>query len=297
MDVTTDERRGRDSGLLQSYYMIGFAITPFLGALLNNVAGFRITMIVCSLAGLAGAMIALLFVPETNQDWKGEMTSRQNSIHPEETKAINLKQILTEFTQYKIIAANLVYALTFFVGEGLLMSTISYYFLNNFGNRIDLGMILIPAATAGGSVLALRASASAVLAPLAGHASDRSKNRWVIISIGAVAGIVGLMIINITRIPVFFILGIIVFALNGAIISTVIPAILSNQLQTRQVTVKLGVLATAADIGLALAPILSYAYLARHSISGLYYGGAGLLGISLILALIAGKVDRPSLKD
>ena len=80
MDVTTEERRGRDSGSFQAYYMIGFAITPFLGALLNNVYGFQVTMLVCSLAGFAGAAIAIFFVPETSQYWKGKINSRRTTI-------------------------------------------------------------------------------------------------------------------------------------------------------------------------------------------------------------------------
>ncbi len=292
MDVTTNERRGRDSGLFQSYYMIGFAITPFLGALLNNVSGFRVTMLVCSLAGFAGALIAILFVPETGHQWKDTSVLNALPIVSETAGSPNLKHILGEFKQYKILAANLVYALTFFVGDGLLLSTISYYFLKNYGSHINLGLILIPAATAGGIVLTLRASASAVLAPIAGHASDRTKNRWQIISIGAVAGMAGLIIINITRVPPVFLIGIILFAANAAIIPSVIPAILSENMQGGQTTFKLGVLATTADIGLALAPVVSYAYLINYSIVSLYYGGVCLLAISLVLSLIALKVDR-----
>ena len=103
---------------------------------------------------------------------------------------------------------------------------------------------------------------------------------------------VGLLMINFTRIPFIFLAGIILFAANAAIIHSVIPAILSDQVQGGQTTFKLGVLATTADIGLALAPVVSYAYLIDHSIESLYSVGAGLLAISLILALIAIKVDK-----
>lgn len=296
MDVTTDERRGRDSGLLQSFYLIGFAVTPFIGAILNNVAGFQITMLICSLAGLLGAVVALIFVPETNQPWYAELTVNELPHDSDVSRMKSLASTLREFFQYKIIAANLVYTLTFFVGEGILLSTISYYFLKNFGNQINLGLILIPAATAGGFVLALRASSSALLAPLAGRLSDRSKNRWQIIVVGALLGVIGLTVITMTKAPSVFILGIILFAVNGAIIPSVIPAILSDQLTTGQVTLKIGVLATAADIGLALAPLASYAFLVDHSISELYYGGAGILMVSMLVALIATRVDVPQRK-
>ena len=292
MDVTTEERRGRDLGLFQSFYMIGFAITPLLGALLNNVAGFRVTMLACSLAGFAGAAIALFFIPETSQYWRDNSIPGEQVNFPENSRPPNLIQILGEFKQYKIISANLIYALTFFVGDGLLLSTISYYFLKNYGAEINMGFILVPAATAGGIVLTLRASASALLAPLAGHISDRSKNWWWIISFGALIGMVGLLIITSTRIPSIFVIGIILFAANAAIIPSVIPAIISDKMKGGQTTFKLGILATTADIGLALAPVVSYAFLINHSIVSFYFWGAGLLAISLVLAFIAAKVDK-----
>ena len=65
MDITESHQRGHGSGLLQTYYLIGLAVTPFLGALLNNWFGFQITMLICSILGFFGALEAWIFVPET----------------------------------------------------------------------------------------------------------------------------------------------------------------------------------------------------------------------------------------
>ena len=75
----------------------------------------------------------------------------------------DLLAVIKELGKFDIVSGNLIYGLTFFVGEGILLSTITYYFLYEYGATVDLGLILIPAATAGGIILGLRAAASAFL--------------------------------------------------------------------------------------------------------------------------------------
>jgi MFS family permease len=210
-------------------------------------------------------------------------------------KPFDLLVVIKEIKKFEIITGNLIYGLTFFVGEGILLSTITYYFLFEYGATVNLGFILIPAATAGGIVLGLRAAASAIFAPLVGKASDNSPNRWAIIALGAMAGITGLIIIINIKSPFIFILGTIIFAINGAAIQSVIPAILIDSQLNGRASFVLGMMATSADIGLALAPMVSYAILEDYSISTLYYGGVLILAISLCFAVNA--TIRTNLKN
>lgn len=291
MDVTSDDHRGRDSGLLQSYYLIGFAVTPFVGAMINNIAGFKVTMLVCALVGLVGALITYLFVPETFvSDAEQKYSEIESSFN--EGWFNKLKVILKEFRQFRFIASNIVNGLSFLIGEGLVMSTISYYFLQNYGRAFNIGPFAITAAAAGGTVLTIRATVSAIIAPMAGHASDKLTNRWQMILVGIIAGIIGLGIINLTQNPSIFIIGIIIFALNGAIIPAVVPAILTDRSEKSKIPLKMGILATTADIGMAVAPAAGYAYLVEHDISSLYFWGIGISGISLLVGLIAARLEK-----
>ena len=98
------------------------------------------------------------------------------------------------------------------------------------------------------------------------------------------AGIIGLIIIINIKSPLIFILGTIIFAINGAVIQSVIPAILIDSQKNGRASFVLGMMATSADVGLALAPMVSYAILEDYSISTLYYGGVVILAVSLFFA-------------
>jgi MFS family permease len=285
MDITKSHQRGHGSGLLQTYYLIGLAVTPFVGALLNNWFGFQVTMLICSILGFLGALEAWIFVPETLPNTIQIDVDQSQNLPLQIRKPFDLLAVIKELRKFEIVSGNMIYGLTFFVGEGILLSTITYYFLYEYGATVDLGIILIPAATAGGIILGLRAAASAFFAPLVGKASDNSSNRWAIIALGALAGIIGLLIIINIKSPFIFILGTIIFAINGAVIQSAIPAILIDSQKNGRASFVLGMMATSADIGLALAPMISYAVLEDYSISTLYYGGVLILALSLFFAL------------
>lgn len=287
MDIAEQEKRGRKSGLLQTYYLIGFATTPVIGAMLYSKFNYPVAMMICSMLGFMGAIIALLFVPETfTLSNLGEIRSSANPSQPDQPSPWR-QRLLDELKRVDTLICNAIYGLTFFVGEGILMSTITYYIISVFGEDLTFNGYVITAATAGGIILSLRALISAFTAPFVGKASDTVRNRWVIIIIGAGAGILGLLIlINFTT-PYLLLLGIAIFAVNSATVQAVIPAILMDSNKNGKVSFRLGMMATSADIGLALAPLISYSILQRYTISSLYYLGVLMLVLSLALGVIA----------
>ena len=208
MDCTPADQRGRSSGLLQTYYLIGLALMPFLGALFYGWFGFQTTMYICSFLGFIGAVEAWIFVPETLNLESITIDDNRTELETQPGKNKGFTAIIHAIRNIDVVSGNLIYGITFFVGEGILMSTITYYFMTIYGATLNLGLVVISAATAGGIVLGLRAIASAMLSPLVGKYSDHVSNRWVIISSGLIAGIAGLLIIVNVRTPVFFLLGI-----------------------------------------------------------------------------------------
>lgn len=292
MDITERGKRGRGSGLLQTYYLIGFAITPLLGAMLYTRFDYAATMIICSLLGFMGAAIAFLFVPETLHLSDKEDIGADEGIDQTEQSIPWYKQIVQEFRRLETVISNLIFGLTFFVGEGILMSTITYFYVNVFGENLTLGGFVISAVTGGGLFLCIRAFASALAAPYAGKASDASRNKWSVIAIGAGAGILGLLIIINVSEPLLLLIGIALFAINSAAVQAVIPAILMDTKGSGKISLRLGMMATSADIGLALAPLISYSILLKFSIITLYNFGVLILAVSFFLAVYAALRNR-----
>jgi len=263
-----------------------------LGAMLYTRLDYAATMMICSLFGFIGAAIAFLFVPETLHLLEKDAISADEGIDNTDQPQAWHQQIIQEFRSFDTAISNVIFGLTFFVGEGIFMSTITYFFISVYGENLTFAGFVISAVTGGGLVLSLRAFISALAAPLAGKASDATRNRWSIIAIGAGAGILGLLIIINFFEPLLLLFGIALFAINSAAIQAVVPAILMDTKGNGKVTLRLGMMATSADIGLALAPLLSYFVLLKFSIITLYNFGVIILAASFFLAVYAALRNR-----
>jgi hypothetical protein len=87
-------------------------------------------------------------------------------------------------------------------------------------------------------------------------------------------------------------IGIALFAINSAAVQAVIPAILMDTKGSGKISLRLGMMATSADIGLALAPLISYSILLKFSIITLYNFGVLILAASFFLAVYAALRNR-----
>ena len=68
LDVSTEENRGRNSGIYQMWFFIGVATASFVGAMLTDTFGFRNGQWISVLVIAVTAMIWFFFLPETRQN-------------------------------------------------------------------------------------------------------------------------------------------------------------------------------------------------------------------------------------
>lgn len=298
LDITKQSDRGHYLGILQFFYFIGFMINSFLGGLLSDRIGFVPTISICAMLTAVGFIIAIIFLPETYKvGGLVKIESILDSLHTGAGDLLtNLKKvsISTVRRNGELILTNYLYFLIFFVGEGMIMSTITLYIQFHVDKTLKTVWGL-QVASFSGILLAGRALISAVTAPFAGFLSDRFKNRWFFVFIGMLLGVVGLLIIVVGKKPFWIGMGMALAAVNTGVVITILPAYIGDVTGTQQRGKVMGVLTTAGDLGAAIAPLTCYSLLAMVSLEELYWFSSAMLvsGVLLILLILWKKKKKP----
>jgi MFS family permease len=278
LDVTDESDRGWGSGVVQGFFFVGLALNPLLGGVLSDRLGFTQALAVCAALSAAGYVFALFSLPETLPDGQtGRLPLRgvlRGLLRAWDLQATAARSAFRP----PALTAHYVYFAAHFVGDGILLSTLSLYIQTAFGSLYQVGGLALSVATAGGALLALRAGISALVAPLAGSLSDRSGSRWGWLGWGAGLGAAGLFLIAGSGAAWALPLGVALAAAGSAMIMTITPP-LAREIQPEQPSgTVLGLLANAADLGMALAPLAAYLLLETLSLDAIYsLTGAGLL--------------------
>lgn len=286
LDVTDDHDRGRVTGLYQLAYLLGLAFSPVLGGLLTDVLDFRPALLVCAAITGAGFVATYLILPETRPNPSAA------SLHlPRwETCVSALKQTFRRLPFWKEAspsapsdrqgepqrqigghwAINYVYLMTFFAGNGVVMSTISLYLKQNFGEEILVGGTLVGVASLGGILLAMRSLVGMVAGPLFGHLSDRRGDRWSMVMVGILIGGIGFGTLIVGRTIWVVPGGVILIALSTGILLTTLAALTGDLATSDRQGWTMGRLATAGDVGSAAGPLLAYALLSLIELRWVY---------------------------
>lgn len=172
-----------------------------------------------------------------------------------------------------------IYMLSALISEGVIMATISLYIVEIYGNELAIGAIAIQAATAGGAALAFRSTVSALFSPWIGRLTDQIQNSWIGIWVANLFGVAGLCTLALIHHPISIVFGLFMIAINSGIILTGTPAILTRMNSTKK-SILIGWMATSVDVGLTLAPLISYLLLGTIPLQNLYLFGAGLAACS-----------------
>lgn len=293
VDVTNNEERGWGLGILQTFYFFGLMLNPIIGGLLSDQFGFFTALVVCAVIQAIGLAAALFFLPNTRPAAQSSKSDRQPLLFSIKkiwrTTADWVRALSREwFVRNKeILSANYLYLLTLFIGDGFIMSTITLYIKQRYGSGIAIGQMVIPVATVGGFLIALRAAISAGAAPLAGNWSRNPGARWMIAEWGTVVAITGCVLLSIGSSFWMILFGIILASFGSGMLMAVLPVIVST-ISGTQSSLSMGILTTSGDIGCAIAPLVSYALLNSLSLSQLYLISAVLLvtGGALALTLV-----------
>lgn len=289
LDITGAEDRGWGTGMLQTFYFLGVGVTPVLGGLFSDWYGFHGGLLACAALQGLGLAGALLFLPETRPpagDGANPLPLRRQIV--EVLARVRGASAGWLLRHREIIAANYLYMAALFVGDGIIMSTITLYLQQRYGDSISLGGAALPVTFLGGGLLAMRALISGGAAPLTGHWSDRSGSRWTAAAWGAAVTVVGCAVLAVDGGFGVVVMGIAIAAIGSGMLLAVIPAIISST-PGQQGSFAMGLLTTSGDIGSAVAPLAGYMLLRVLSLETLYLVSGGLLAVGIAVSFAMRK--------
>ena len=274
LDIADDENRGRWIGIYQLSFFLGASGGAMLGGVLTDTLGFHQTMIIGAALTLMGAVIALIFLPET----------RSSTQHPADAATISQRPIASNPSEKsELFSITALFSTNRLVIAGILLSTLSIFMHDQLGEQVQIAGHSFGVATLTGLGLGLSTLIAMVSAPLIGGFSDRVGNRWRVAAGGLVPGIIGFGLMAL-GLPMTILFGIPLIATTSGSnqgLSTVLTGDLSNgQSQSR----RLGVLFTFGDFASAIGPPLAYALIPLTGINTLYLSSAGLFAIIFLVS-------------
>ncbi len=281
LDITDAQEHGQGSGILQGFYFVGLAVNPLLGGLLSDALGFSSALAVCAGLSTAGFLFAFLFLPETLPAGSAARPDLPKVLPGLLATAKGGYAALRELAHFRNFSINFIYLATHFVGDGILLSTLSLYLRTQYGDTVAFSGTVLPIATAGGALLGLRAAISALIAPTAGRLSDRARSRWTGIGWGVALGAAGILLIAWVDSPLALLAGVGLVATGGSVVLTVTPPLVKEANPAHESGAIIGMLANSADLGMALAPLAAYSLLESLPLRSIYL----LAGITLAAGL------------
>ena len=279
LDVVDDNNRGRWIGIYQFSFFLGAAGGAMLGGVLTDWLGFHQTMIIGAVLTLVGAVIALIFLPETrlpNQYLNDAVADLQQPFAISPSKKAEIFSITALFSTNRLVMA------------GIFMSTFGIFLKDQIGEQVQVASYSIGVTTLTGMGLGLSTLISMVSTPVIGGISDRVGNRWRVAAGGLVLGVFGFGLI-ILGLPVTVLAGIPLIATSSGCnqgLSTALTGDLgSSSMQSR----RLGMLFTFGDFASAIGPPLAYVLMPLAGINTLYLLSAGLFAVMFLVSIQRAK--------
>ena len=136
LDVSTEENRGRNSGIYQMWFFTGVASTSFFGALLTDMVGFRNGQWISVAIIAATAFVWFFFLPETRVN---NITS-SDIVKEDKSAKIKLPWKVIATTSFTVFIAR-------FLAWGVLAATAILWLSELFGDGMQLASFFIPIAT------------------------------------------------------------------------------------------------------------------------------------------------------
>ena len=276
LDVSTEDNRGKNSGIYQMWFFIGVASSSFIGALLTDMFGFRtgqwISVVVIAIAALAW----FIFLPETRG-------------HNEVGQAIpkSTDNLASDKLPWKaLVMAAFAVFIARFLAWGVLAATAILWLSGIFESGARIGSIFIPIATFTGLYTGLSNLVSVLSTPLAGSISDRYGRRWPVIGLAMILGGLGLWLMS-GNIQTLALLGAFLVPIAGSTTETLIPAIAGDRVPKNKRSRALGLINTAGDLGATLGPFAALGSLNSGllTLDTIYRIGGGLFALVALIAL------------
>jgi len=282
LDIVKDNNRGRWVGLYQLSFFLGSAGGSMLGGVLTDLLGFNQTMIVSASLTFLGALIVMIFLPETRSLDQAPADTKADSQLPL-AKSPNQKSEMFSITA--------LFSTNRLVIAGILMSTLSIFMYDQMGEQVQIAGRTIGITTLTGLGLGSSTLIAMISAPLFGGISDRVGNRWKVAAFGLVPGVVGFSLMAL-GLPLAILFGIPLVATTSGSnqgLSTALSGDLGKgQSQSR----RLGVLFTFGDFTSAIGPPLAFALIPLTGVKTLYLACAVIFAAMLLITILQAAEQR-----
>jgi MFS family permease len=271
MDISTHENRGRRVGIYQMGFFIGAGGGAFLGGVLTDLFGYHTAMGVNAALSLAGALLALIFLPETRM-WLGN--TNLVPVEVQETNPVHTRQFYrTQLSE--MASATALLAVTRLAQAGFLMATFGLLLQQNYGEAISFSGMTVGVATLTGLGLAMTTFVAMITAPISGSLADRTHNRWRVAVGGLVFGAVGYGLLTF-RAPAAIIAGLIGTSIAAGTNTNLSTTLMGGLGPPNQQGRRLGILFTVGDLASAVGPPLAYWLMATTQLEGVYWTATGV---------------------
>jgi len=269
LDVTTAQDRGRWTGLYQTWFFLGAALSALAGGLLTDWLGYGATMWLGAAVTALGGLVALILLPETRSIRSVLDRPSVEEIRPRlrANRGLWVAASLQGINRF-VIAGVFAATMGLLVQDWLLSTSLT------------LGV-----ATLTGLLMAGRTLLSVVAAPLAGAASDRLGSRWGMAAWGLAIGVVSMALVAWGE-PVAILAGVSLGAVAGGSVQALVTALTGDLVSQAQRGRAIGLLHTAGDLGSAIGPLAAYALMPWIGLGGVYLLCAGLFAVGLVLAML-----------
>ncbi|MDX1521627.1 MAG: MFS transporter [Anaerolineae bacterium] len=277
LDVSQPHNRGRWVGIYQISFFLGASAGAILGGFLTDWLSYSYAMGIGAILTLLGAIIALLFLPETRQ-----MRS-ETLLHP---ASIDTKSAHTARQPHwsEVASAMSLLGINRLVVAGILLPTLGLFLVEQFGQSVQLATVTVGATTLTGLALGANALISMICAPLMGNWSDRVSSRWQVAAHGLIPGLAGFSLLTYGT-TTGLIMGVVFTAISSGSNQSLATTLIGDLSHPHQQGRRLGVLFTIGDLTSAVGPPLAYGMLPVIGLGNLYLFSAGLLGAMYLLAL------------
>lgn len=269
LDVTTAQDRGRWTGLYQTWFFLGAALSALAGGLLTDWLGYGAAMWLGAAVTALGGLVALILLPETRSIRSVLDRPSVEEIRPRlrANRGLWVAASLQGINRF-VIAGVFAATMGLLVQDWLLSTSLT-----------------VGVATLTGLLMAGRTLLSVVAAPLAGAASDRLGSRWGMAAWGLAIGVVSMALVAWGE-PVAILAGVSLGAVAGGSVQALVTALTGDLVSQAQRGRAIGLLHTAGDLGSAIGPLAAYALMPWIGLGGVYLLCAGLFAVGLALAML-----------
>lgn len=276
LDISHVHNRGRWVGIYQISFFLGASSGAMLGGFLTDWLGYHQAMGVGATLTLLGAIIALLFLPETRT-----MRAREDELT---TTSPQLNSTSKPTQPAELASAIALLGVNRLLLAGVLLPTFGLFLLEQIGDSTQIASLTVGVATLTGLGLGVQSLISMVAAPVMGGLSDRLGNRWQAAAGGLAPGVAGFGLLAFGS-PLALFLGLPLTAITSGSNQGLATALVGDLSGAHQHGRRLGVLFTVGDLASAIGPPLAYGLIPALGLAGIYLLSAGLFALVFLVAL------------